>query len=362
MKILHICTDLNIGGAGIWILNLLKYADRTQFEHAVVLPEGAQLAPRISQEQIQVIEAPIAEKSLDIQAISALCRVISAFDPDIVHTHGSLSGRIAARLKGRKVVVTRHWVDLPDSAKKHGFKTSLAGRINTGLADIFIATAQAVAENLRESGIRADKIRVIPNGAPPVERLTDAQIEAARARIGISGFTVGMLARLEAVKGHLYLLEAAKTLKAQGRIFHVLIAGTGSLEAELKEVTKALALEEQITFLGFYENPGEFLNLIDLQVNASYTETTCLALLEGMSIGVVAVASDGGGNQEVITDGKNGLVFPAADSEALAEAIGRLMDDPVLRRDMSQQAVQIYQEKFTAEVFAKQVEQVYQEV
>ena len=362
MKILHICTDRNIGGAGIWITNLVKCLDKEPFESAVLLPEGAELAPILRQEGIEVTEVPIAEKSLDIKAIFTLSRAISAFDPDIVHTHGSLSGRMAARLRGKKVIVTRHWVSLPEEAKKRGFATGLAGQANAKLADMFIATARQAAENLRESGIPAEKIRVIQNGVPPLSRLPESLAKEERERNGAAGFTIGMLARLEPVKGHVYLLEAARILKEKGRDFTILLAGTGSKEAQLKKTVQALDLEDRVRFLGFCDKPADFLSSIDVQVNASYTETSCLALLEGMSIGLVAIASDGGGNRDVISHGENGLIFPVSDSKALADCIERLMDDNTLRAEMSKKALAIYKEKFTGDMFARQVENLYLDI
>jgi len=359
VKVLHICTDKNIGGAGHWILNLLRYADREQIAATVLLPRDAKLAPLLRCAGIQVVEAPIREKSLDLRGIFSLVREITRLDPDIVHTHGSFSGRIAARLKGKKIVATRHWAMLPEGTAKRGGKTRLAGKLNAGLADMWIATAQTAATDLIESGVPAQKIEVILNGVDPVKRRPDTWVEQERARIGASGCVIGMLARLEMVKGHRYMLQAAANLKARGRVFTLLIAGAGSLCARLEEQALALGLCEQVRFLGFYENPGDFLNLLDIQVNASDTETSCLALLEGMSLGLLTVASDGGGNGEVITAGENGLIFPAADAAALTASIERLMDDCVFCDTIRAGAVRTFRAKFTAEAFAGQVEQAY---
>ncbi|MCL2563946.1 MAG: glycosyltransferase [Oscillospiraceae bacterium] len=361
MKILHICTDRNIGGAGHWILNLLNAADRARYEFTVLLPEGAELAPLVRRAGITVVEAPIREKSLDIKGIFTLRRAIAKRNPDIVHTHGSFSGRIAARLCGKRVVTTRHWVRIPNDAKR-GKQGALAGKLNAGLADMWIATAQAAADDLVQSGIPAEKIAVILNGAVPMEKRPPAWVAQERARLGISGFVIGMLARLEEVKGHTYMLEAASRLKSQGRDVTLLIAGAGSLEGQLKEQARTFGVEERVRFLGFLENPSDFLNLLDIQVNASYTETSCLALLEGMSLGIPAVASDGGGNGEVITDGENGLLFPVGDVDALTACIERLTDDPALCGTLGENAARIFREKFTAAAFAERVEQVYDNV
>ena len=362
MKILHICTDKNIGGAGIWILNLLKHLDKTRYESAVLLPRGAELVPRLKEAGIQAIEAPIAEKSLDIKGLATLRRCISTYAPDIVHTHGSLSGRIAARLSKKPVILTRHWVSLPDGAKKWGLGSKVVVRINEGLADIFIATARQAAENLEQSGIPAGKIRIVLNGAGALEKYPAEKIQAEREKLGARGFTMGMLARLEEVKGHIYMLKAAEILKAEGREFKVLFAGTGTEEAKLKEKTLTMGLADRVKFLGFCENPEQFLNCIDLQINASHTETTCLAILEGMSIGLPTVASNGGGNPDVIQDGESGLIFPVSDAPALANCIRRLMEDEALRETMGKRAGDVFQEKFTGEAFGARIEAIYQEI
>jgi len=361
MKILHICTDRNIGGAGIWILNLIRASDPNVFEFTVCLPEGSKLGTLLRQEAVSVAELPIAERSFDLKAVFALQRVIRRQNPDIVHTHGSLSGRLAARLTGKPIVTTRHWVDLPRDQSR-GIKDRLGGRLNAALADCFIATAEPAAESLRRSGVPAKKIQVVLNGAMPVKKKSDRWVQEERERLGVHGFVIGILARLEPVKGHIYLLEAAKLLKARGYDFTVLIGGAGSLDAALRAQTKALGLCEQVRFLGFCENPDGFLSLSDVQVNASYTETTCLSLLEGMSMGLPAAASKVGGNPAVIADGENGFLFPQGDTEALAAKIARLIEDDALRQRMSRRAVQIFEERFTAARFASEIAEIYRRV
>ena len=97
-RVLHIISDTNIGGGGRALLNYLQFADREKFELAVVLPEGSALKPRIENLKIPLSEIPaLADKSMDRKAIPLLRKRIRAFQPHIVHTHGALAGRIAAR-------------------------------------------------------------------------------------------------------------------------------------------------------------------------------------------------------------------------------------------------------------------------
>lgn len=132
------------------------------------------------------------------------------------------------------------------------------------------------------------------------------------------------MARLNAVKGHKYLIEAAEQLKKEGRSIKVLIAGTGDMQEELKKSVKQKNLEDVVIFVGFITDVKPFLSILDLQVNASYgTEATSLALLEGMSLGIPAVVSNYGGNPGVITNGENGYLFESQNTNDFVKYLKR---------------------------------------
>ena len=109
IKVLNIISDTNIRGAGRYLLNFLKYYDRSKYEIKVVLPENSQLKPEVEKRNTPVIEVPgMGDQSFSMEAVKALKRVIRAEQPDIVHTHGAMSGRIAAKGTGAKIIYTRH--------------------------------------------------------------------------------------------------------------------------------------------------------------------------------------------------------------------------------------------------------------
>ena len=107
IKVLNIISDSNIGGAGRCVLNFLKYYDRNKFLVKVVVPRGSLLIPEIKKLATEYIEADsIAEKSFDKNAVKVLKKIIKEENPDIVHTHGNLSGRVAAKMCGKKIIYT----------------------------------------------------------------------------------------------------------------------------------------------------------------------------------------------------------------------------------------------------------------
>ncbi|MDD7409076.1 MAG: glycosyltransferase family 4 protein [Anaerovoracaceae bacterium] len=364
-KILNIISDTNVGGAGRALLTYLKYMDRDEYEAAAVVPRGSLLTERIKALDIQVFEVDVApDKSYDRASIKTLEKAIKEYKPDVVHTHGSLSGRIAARRCGCAVVYTRHSV-FPVSKKISRGPGKLVNKlVNEHYSDRIIAVSPAAVDNLTEGGISEDRIDVVFNG---VERLTPASDEAKqklRAELGIEPglFTAALLARVIDYKGQLDIVEAAKLLKDRGFDFKFLFAGTGD-SAFMKEVQDridSLGLHANVLMLGFRKDVSNILSILDVQLNASYgTEATSLSLLEGFSLGVPAVASDYGGNPYVVEDGVNGLVFRTRDVKGLADALEKLMKDRALLASLGTNALAVYDKRFTAQVYAHNVETVY---
>ena len=367
IRILDIISDTNIGGAGRVILNYLRYADRNKFETLVAIPRGSLLKPLLEEAEVTVYEvdgmADCSYASQDVKALQALIRRVK---PDLVHTHGALSGRIAAKRCHVPVVYSRHSAFPVPAKLKYPPGRWVNKLLNEHYADHIIAVSPATRDNLTEGGISPKKITVVMNGVAPVSPISDGEKAALRRSLGLEPdvFTFGILARIEDYKGHLYLVYAAKLLKDRGYSnFRILVAGTGAFEEEVTRAVTEMGVEDVVQMLGFRSDAAALLNILDVQLNASYgTEATSMALLEGMSLGLPTIASDYGGNPFVITSGQNGLLFPSKDSAALADAMAELMDHPEEVAIMRQKALETYQSRFTGEVFARNTEQIYENV
>ncbi len=365
-KIIEVSSDTNIGGAGKCLLALAGNIDRKKFEVSVILPKNSLLKPELDKLGVRVIEVDgIADKSLDMSCVKELAAIFRREKPDLVHTHASMSARIAARLTGAKIVYTRHSVFPPPKSISKGVGKLINGAVNNFLSDGIIAVAEAAKENLTDTGVSGKKIRVILNGVKPLKRLGEEELASARRRFGAAEGekVVSIVARLEDIKGHEYFIDAAEKILKHGIKAKFFIAGTGSYENVLKKRVKEKRLEDNVIFTGFIKDVDRLMNITDVQVNASYgTEATSLALLEGMSIGIPAVVSDFGGNPGVIKNSKNGFVVPKKNSVALAGAVERLLTDKELYARMSGEAVKIFNETFTVEAMTRQTEELYEEI
>ena len=364
-RILNIISDTNVGGAGRILLTYLKYMNREEYETAVALPAGSLLIERIEALDVKVFEIDgISDRSFDRAAIRLLKEVIREYRPDLVHTHGTLSGRIAARQCGCAVVYTRHSVFPVPRKISRGPGKLLNKVINEHYADRIISVSHAASDNLTDAGISPGKIDLVFNGVEKLTPAPEATKERLRAEFGIrpGQFTAAIFARMISYKGQMDIIDAAHLLKEKGYDFKILLAGTGEdgYIRSLQDRIGELGLQDDVLLPGFRRDVSDILSILDVQLNASYgTEATSLALLEGFSLGIPAVASDYGGNPYVIEDGVNGLIFKSRDVSALADALARLMDDRELLAALGANALSAYNERFTAQVYANNVEKVY---
>ncbi len=366
IKVIEVSSDTNIGGAGKCLLTLLENFDYDKFDVKVVLPQNSLLKPHIEKMNIPVIEVSgIADKSLDFAAVKELMSIFKREKPDIVHTHASMSARIAARHAGSKVVYTRHSVFEPSKKISKGLGKVINGIINNYYADSIIAVAEAAKDNLTDTGIKESKINVILNGVDGLSPVSSDELRIIRERFGQDEGkkAISIVARLEDIKGHDYFIEAAAKLIRKGIKARFYIAGTGSYEETLKNKVRQMNLDEHIIFTGFISDIDKLMNITDIQVNASFgTEATSLALLEGMSLGIPAVVSDFGGNPGVIADGKNGFIVPKQNAAALAEKLEELLTDKELYEKLCEGAKRIFQKTFTAQAMTRSTEKVYTEL
>ncbi len=356
IKVLIIMTDTNIGGAGKSVLQLLRNIDRRRFDVTVAVPGGSALVPYLENAGYTVNETERSRDcSFDIGAIFEYIRIIRRVRPDVVHTHSSLSGRIAAYLCGVKSRVFTKHCDIPVST---GFPIR---QINGMLSTHVVAVCNAVAERVVQSGICRRKISVIPNGVSPVCRLSKEECIAFRKSHGIGrdDFVGLVSARLERCKGHPVLIETARILR--GYPVKIVFMGEGSERDSLKRLCLAADVSDTVIFTGFEEDTAPWYNIADAILNSSLTEAMSLSVLEGMSIGKPAVVTDVGGNPEAVTDGVNGIVVPGGNSDAFADAILRLMNDRGLYAELSQGAEERYSTDFTSEIMTGRIMKLYEE-
>lgn len=359
IRVLEIISDTNIGGAGNVLLNYLLHRDKVNFEVAVALPAGSALRNRPEFEGVPVFELDsLRDKSFDFAAIHEIRLLLQKYRPDIVHTHGAFSGRVAAKREDIPAVFTKHSAFPPSRRFTRFPGKNIYKFITLRYSKRIIAVAPVCADGLIACGVPPGHIEVISNGANPLN--INAERSVLRAKYCHDGtFLAGIVARVELYKGHDVLLRAAQILRSRGRDILFLIAGTGSFDIDAKRLAHALGVEDCIKFLGFVDDIPSLMGVLDVQINASRVEACSMSLIEGMSIGIPAIASDAGGNPMLIRNGKNGLLFKSEDANDLADKIELLMSSHEMREVLSKGARVIYQSEYTGERTARETENVY---
>jgi len=242
----------------------------------------------------------------------------------VVHAHEARAVHWAwlhRILKGAPYVLTRR-MDTPIRA--HGFN-----RLTYRQARAVVALSSAIAARVR--ALRAGDVACIPDAYAHLPH--DAQ-ETARLRAALPpGFFVGHVASLvDRVKGQRVLLQAARLLRAQAPDMQFLFLGDGADAAQLAQESADLP---QVQWLGFRQNIGDWLGLLDVFVLPSHSEGMGSSLLDAMDYGIPVVASRVGGIPDIVHDGQTGLLTPAGDAQALAQALLCLYRQPQLRAKLA---------------------------
>jgi glycosyltransferase involved in cell wall biosynthesis len=214
-------------------------------------------------------------------------------------------------------------------------------------------------------GLPAGLIEVVYNGvdlAPFSEQALVRPTLKEELGLNASQPVILVLARLLPNKGHAYLLEAAPAILARYPGAHFAFAGSPDGRAEIEQQIETLGLREHVSVLGFREDVVALLRGSDVFVLPSLAEGFALSIVEALAAGLPVVATRVGGAAEVITDGVNGYLVPAADSGALANAVNRVLGLDSPARDHLRQAAVETAQHFSSQVTAEKMLSLYREV
>jgi glycosyltransferase involved in cell wall biosynthesis len=280
---------------------------------------------------------------------------------DLVHAHGEVAALACLPLlRARPSVWTTHGLHLVrrlDGARRSAAETALRALVTA--ADRTICVAESEREELVALlGERAGgRIVTVHNGLPSVTPPTAEERAAARAGLGLDDAVVVVVyvGQLEERKDPLVAARAAEAARAAGAPITLLVAGDGPLAPEL-----ARHAGEAVRPLGRRSDVPRLLAAGDAFVLPSRREGLSYALLEAMGRGLAVVASDIPGNAEAVRDA--GVLVPAGDVAAFAEAFARLARDPAERARLGTLAAGRVAERFGAERMIAETRAVYEQV
>ena len=361
MKIAIISDTLLTGGAERQML--LTAAELTRAGHTVKMviyyPSHIEFEEFIQQNNIEVMEIK-ARGFLRIGRILAISKFFRREKFDIVHAFkgvSTISAALAAKLAGTKTVIGGFRVEY-----KEGRKFTLATWIVDKLIKCWIVNSRAIADSMvKIVGIKPEKFFVVYNGIPLEAFNSSLTKEQARQKLGIAENlnVVTKVARLHPQKNHRMLLQvASKVLQSHSTTFF-LVVGDGPLEDDLKAYCTELGLNDSVRFLGNRSDIADILAATDVAALTSDSEGFPNALIEAMAASVPVVTTAYPGVEELIENGKQGLVAPCDNASTFAEQVCRLLDDEKLCSEIVQNASSNIQQNFTPKAMAQNMLEVY---
>lgn len=231
-------------------------------------------------------------------------------------------------------------------------------KIALQLCDVVVCNSRAAAQKLTANGFPEGKVRIIGN-ALAVEAFKEAEPLLPK-KPGV--LRVGMVARMNSeAKNHRIFLQAAAKLAAVFPQAEFVLAGDGPLRASLEAEAAALGIAPRIRFLGDCRDIPAVMASLDLSLAPSDSESLSNSIIESMAAGVPVVASNVGGNPELVNQAR-GLLVPARDPQALFEAAAQLLNDDFYRERLGRNSRQFAVDHFSTSSIARQYEDLYEEV
>lgn len=337
--IAHVVFRFDIGGLENGVVNLINRLPADRYRHAVVaLTEITDFCRRIERDDVQYL-ALSKPPGQGLWQTGRWCAAFRALSPAIVHTRniGALEAQLAARLAdvpGR--VHGEHGWDSADPGGSN-WRHRLTRRVFAPLVHQWIALSGQIERYLREAvGVAPGRIRRICNGVDTVLFVPPA----AGRREGIAGspfndsslFVVGTVGRLQQVKDQVNLVRAMAHVlnvlpRARARL-RLAIIGDGPQRAEIEAAIHALGIAELVWLAGARNDVPAVLRGFDLFALPSRAEGISNTILESMASGLPVVATQVGGNVELVEHGVTGRLVPPADPAALGEALLSYLAEP----------------------------------
>ena len=361
-KVLYLLNYAGKAGTERYVETLVKYlSDDGLVQPFFAYNEGGLLVERLEAMGVPCRQVTMRRR-FDKQAARALADLCREWDIDLIHCH-YLREHYTALLakkynKKIRVVYTNHFVLAND------FITRLSNRWMDKRQDQMIAVCNKGKEQLIANGCSADRIQVIFNAVDLEAWAGDRSESTLRSELGLpeDRFVMLCASRFADDKGHKYLIDSVKRLtELTDKPFTLVLAGDGPLLEPSKAQVKELGLEEQVKFIGFRKDIKNLYKGSDLYVNSSQHEALSFLIIEAMAAGLPVIATDMGGNSDIVNDEAGcGLLVAYDDPDSMAGAMKRFLEDPDFRAACRENALRTIEEKFEIHKMAKVTYGVYE--
>src|SRR3989338_1143578 len=369
INLLYLVNDFEFSGANVQLLALVRKLNRDRFRPQVVaLLGGGELEGEFEAAGVE----PIILKVRKVygpsgwKALSYLTKYIKKEKIDIVQTfflHADILGSLAAKFaRVRRVVMSRR-----DEGFLRSRRQLILNRVFNRYAKKVVVNSMAVREAVHKNEqVGSRRIHLIYNGVDLDKYFPSTQLrDETRSALGIKEdeFVIGMVANMRhEVKGHRYLIKALALVSKEIPNVKLMLVGDGPLEAKLEGYAFHLGVSDQILFLGSRRDITPLVNAMDLVCAPSLSEGFSNTILEAMAIGKPIIATNVGGNPEIVFHGETEFLVRPRDGKAIAQKILFLIQNDLLRTQMGDAARKRIEANFTAQKMTKEYEDFFEKL
>lgn len=366
IHIIHVMHSLSLGGMESIVVNLINGLDRKKFVSSLCCLEGlGPLLKEINQREVKVFNLGKGE-SHDWTLFLRLAKLFKKEGAQIVHTLGwaaLFDGIIGARIARVPVVVHsehgKSYEDLLDVPRRRIWTQRM---ILPYLTDKVCVVCEDLKKSLKESLHLLDKKMItIYNGIEISNVALSVDLVQKKKDIGYKNneMIVGTVGRLDPVKNYKVLLRSAAIITQDMPNVKFLFVGDGPAAEGLKSLTQELGLNSRVIFLGQREDVPELLKIMDVFALPSLSEGLSKAILEAMAAGLPVVATNVGGNPELVIENQTGFLVPSGDPQGLANAIIYLLKNHEQAKRMGMSGQEMVRQHFSLEKMIKSYENLY---
>jgi len=362
MNILFVVTNEigNYGGSERYV-SVLSNALVEKGHKVAVVCSGGPLVKYLDKKVIvksvgPVIGASIIERNKLAVVIE---RIVNEHKIELIHSNSMMdfkAARLAKKATGVSVVHTAHL------AEQTNF--SVLGNQFVDGADKVIAVSSFIKTHLRKTGLFSRLINLVYHGVD-ISKFRERELALnLKTSLGIKSTerVIMCVARLEPIKGISHIIEAIPKILERGNNIRVVFIGDGSHKNEYKKLAKDLGVEKKVLFYGVTNKVEEFLSIADVFCLSSNNEALSFAILEAMAEGKPVVATKVGGIPEAVIDKVTGLLISPGDTQDLADAINKLLEDKPLAKKLSRNAKVRINENFRFDRMLGETVATYEEV
>ena len=360
LTVLHVNTERGFRGGEIQNLYLAAGLQERGHRSIVAAQSGSPLAERARERGLEVREAPM-QGEFDLTAAGWLRGILRREAPHVVHYHTSHAvtlGTLARWSRAMPRTVATRRTSFP-TRRNPLFRLKFTFRL-----DRVIAVSASIVDDLVEAGIPRPRLAVVHSGIDLSRYEDRADPSEFRAELGITADAplIGCVGALAPQKGHEVLLQALASLGEERPAPHCVLVGQGELRDRILDEARAAGLGDRVHLTGFRDDIPRVTAACDLAVLPSISgEGSPAAVKEAMACGIPIIATDIGGVREILENGRQGLVVPAGDADAIANALRRLLRDPAERDAMGEAGRQRVRE-FSMERMIERTERIYAEL